>query len=1071
MQQHEREALSALRLTWAPTADDLWHSQGALHVPGLHERAMSDVLAAFDDAAREADSSPLGVVVRGPAGSGKTHLLGQVRERVQTSGGFFFLVELLDATSFWQSARAGILESLGRPGAERETQLKDLLWELASIAHISRANRRAVIGDDDLTPEILSDFVTALHKARRQTVKRAHHTLRALVLLGAADLDLQDIGEAFLVGNVGTLGATEGADRELGAWGLPAPTLTPQESVRDISRLVALAGPAVLALDQIDTLLAQSIERTSTRTSDRTSDRTEDPGPAGPDNRDLEHVAHGLMSVRQTMRRTVSVVACLPAAWEAIENRATASVHDRFRTTALLQGLPTPDVGRAILERRFSATYSAVGFSAPYASWPILPSAFDDATQYTPRQLLKRADTHIRRCLERDTVEELSRLTGEVAEPHEPGYEGQGRTDTGELDRRFLEYRNRAVTAAALDPDGEDTTMPGLLSAALEAWISELGEAEQTVWPDPPPGQRVVLHARLRQSLDASTDDERHWAFRAIASGNAIAVQNRIRKALEATGLNPERRTLFLLRNTPWPRGAKTAAMIEEFTAAGGRVLPMSDDDIRTMTALRDLIDDNHPDLPGWLRRRRPAHGIDLLRAALGGVVGDTPDAANAASEQIEMVSPEPPTVPHPVAAPAVVIEHSPTAVTLGVDATGGQPVSVDLAALRKHTAIFAGSGSGKTVLIRRLVEECALRGVSSIVLDPNNDLSRLGSRWPELPPGWNPADDERGDEYFANTEVVVWTPRRATGRPLSFQPLPDFASVLDDDDEFSDAVESAVAALEARALIAGNTAKANRSRAVLREALRYYGASRSVTLSGFIDLLGDLPDDVSALGNARTLAAELGQNLRAATVNDPLFGGAGTAADPGVLLAPSPGYRARVSVISMVGLTSEQQREGFVNQLQMALFAWIKRNPAGNRPLGGLLVMDEAQNFAPSTHTTASTHSTLALSSQARKYGLGLVFATQSPRGLHNHIPGNSATQFYGLLNSPAQIAVAREMARVKGGLVPDISRLRSGQFYLALEGNAFHKIQTPWCLSHHPPSPPTTDEVLALAQQREPA
>ncbi|WP_158168657.1 helicase HerA domain-containing protein [Mycolicibacterium smegmatis] len=1066
MQQHEREALSALRLTWAPTADDLWHSQGALHVPGLHERAMTDVLAAFDDAARETDSSPLGVVVRGPAGSGKTHLLGQVRERVQTAGGFFFLVELLDATSFWQSARAGILESLGRPGGERETQLKDLLWELASIAHISRANRRAIIGDDDLTAEILTDFVTALHKARRQTVKRAHHTLRALVLLGAADLDLQDIGEAFLVGNVGTLGATDGSEAELAAWGLPVPTLTPQESVRDISRLVALAGPAVLALDQIDTLLAQSIERTADRVSDENSE------PASLDNRDLEHVAHGLMSVRQTMRRTVSVVACLPAAWEAIENRATASVHDRFRTTALLQGLPTPDIGRAILERRFSATYSAVGFSAPYPSWPILPSAFDDATQYTPRQLLKRADAHVRHCLEHDTVEELTRLTGEVDTTHGPGHAGGTRTDTSELDRRFAEYRSRAVTAAALDPDGEDTTMPGLLSAALEAWITELGEVEQTFWPDPPPGQRVVLHARLRQSLDAATDDERHWAFRAVASGNAIAVQNRIRKALEATGLNPERRTLFLLRNTPWPRGAKTAAMIDEFTAAGGRVLPMSDDDIRTMTALRDLIDDNHPDLPGWLRRRRPAHAIDLLRAALGDVAGEAPDLeATDPRMPIELPSAGSEFAPPPDPAPAVAIEHSPTAITLGVDATGAQPVSVDLAALRKHTAIFAGSGSGKTVLIRRLVEECALRGVSSIVLDPNNDLSRLGSRWPESPPGWNPADDERSDEYFANTEVVVWTPRRATGRPLAFQPLPDFASVLDDDDEFSDAVESAVAALEPRALIVGNTAKANRSRAVLREALRYYGASRSVTLSGFIDLLGDLPDDVSALGNARALAAELGQNLRAATVNDPLFGGAGTAADPGVLLTPSAGYRARVSVISMVGLTNEQQREGFVNQLQMALFAWIKRNPAGNRPLGGLLVMDEAQNFAPSSHTTASTHSTLALSSQARKYGLGLVFATQSPRGLHNHIPGNSATQFYGLLNSPAQIAVAREMARVKGGLVPDISRLRSGQFYLALEGNAFHKIQTPWCLSHHPPSPPTTDEVLRLAQQREPA
>jgi hypothetical protein len=1055
MELQHREALSALRLTWAPTADDLWHSQGALHVGGLHDRPMADVMAAFGDAQREADSSPLGVVVRGPAGSGKTHLLGQVREQIQLAGGYFFLVELLDAAGFWQSARSGILESLGRPGGERDTQLKDLLWELSSVAHISRANRRAIIGDDELTPEILSDFVNALHKARRETVRRTHHTVRALVLLAAGDLELQDIGEAYLTGN-----DSSGRD-ERAVWGLPAPTLTAQESVRDISRIVALAGPAVLALDQIDTLLAQTVERTDTG-GDVPSPQQRKAAEAG--NRDLEHVAHGLMAIRQTMRRTVSVVACLPAAWEAIEDRATATVHDRFRTTALLQGLPTPDVGRAILERRFTASYRAVGFTPPYPSWPILPSAFDDATQYTPRQLLKRADAHVRRCLERDTVEELARLTGEVVEAHERSNGDAPRGDTGELDRRFAEYRRRAVPAAALDPDGEDTTMPGLLTAALEAWITERGEAEQSFRPDPPPGSRVVLHARLRQSLDASTDDERHWAFRAIASGNAVAVLNRIRKACEATGLSSERtdrRRLFLLRNTAWPNGAKTAAMLDEFEAAGGKVLPLSDDDLRTMTALRDLIDDNHPDLPEWLRQRRPGHGIAVLRTALGDQAGEAPPPMPAPE-----ATPSPP-IAASLEAPPVPVEHSPTAITLGVDAVSGQGVSVDLAALRKHTAIFAGSGSGKTVLIRRLVEECALRGVSSIVLDPNNDLSRLGSRWPEPPPGWNPADDERAEDYFDNTEVVVWTPRRANGRPLSFQPLPDFASVLDDEDEFGDAVESAVAALEPRALISGNTAKATQSRAVLREALRYYGAQRSVTLSGFLDLLSHLPLEVSKLGEARKLAAALSQNLRAAIVNDPLFGGAGTAVDPGALLTPSPGYRARVSVISMVGLTSEQQREGFVNQLQMALFAWIKRNPAGDRPLGGLLVMDEAQNFAPSSHTTACTHSTLALSSQARKYGLGLVFATQAPRGLHNHIPGNATTQFYGLLNSPAQIAVAREMARVKGGLVPDISKLRSGNFYLALEGDAFHKIRTPWCLSYHPQSPPTSDEVLELAQR----
>jgi hypothetical protein len=37
-------------------------------------------------------------------------------------------------------------------------------------------------------------------------------------------------------------------------------------------------------------------------------------------------------------------------------------------------------------------------------------------------------------------------------------------------------------------------------------------------------------------------------------------------------------------------------------------------------------------------------------------------------------------------------------------------------------------------------------------------------------------------------------------------------------------------------------------------------------------------------------------------------------------------------------------------------------------------------------------------------------------------------AGQFYGLLNSPAQIDAARELAKAKGGDVPDIGRLSAG-------------------------------------------
>jgi hypothetical protein len=125
---------------------------------------------------------------------------------------------------------------------------------------------------------------------------------------------------------------------------------------------------------------------------------------------------------------------------------------------------------------------------------------------------------------------------------------------------------------------------------------------------------------------------------------------------------------------------------------------------------------------------------------------------------------------------------------------------------------------------------------------------------------------------------------------------------------------------------------------------------------------------------------------------------------------------------------------------------------------------MDEAQDLAPSTGTTACTVSTLRLVTQARKYGLGLLFATQAPRGLHNWIPTNCTTQLYGLLNHPTQIAAARELAKAKGGDIPNIGSLGRGQFYFATERRAFREIRAPMCLSHH--SGPLTEEP-ALASR----
>ncbi|MFI2662469.1 helicase HerA domain-containing protein [Micromonospora carbonacea] len=1086
MDEAERTALAALRFDWAPVPDDVWRPL-PFHVEGLHVPVVREVLAGVGEAAANPHGSPLGLVVQGQRGSGKTHLLGVVRQRVQEAGGYFFLVGLLDAGSFWDNVLAALLDGLARPvPGSPETQLKLLLRRLSALVGAPRTARRAVMGDTELTRPALDAFLTGLGDHDRHAARTCQETARALALAASEDISHRDLAENYF------LSGEEVVAGERAAWGMRRAPRPAQQIVQDLSWLLALTGPSVVAIDQVDTLIAQlAIE------SDPAVVGAAAMSPA--QSLMLARMADGLMSLRQATRRTLTVLACIPNSWTIIRSTAADTVADRFRETPVLRRIDDADLARAIIEKRFTVRYGEVGYAPPYPSWPVSPRAFAEAEAFTPRQLLIEIDRHIRGCLAAGEVREMTTL-GEpaAAEPRAPRPAAPVTATAEEMDRydvRFAELRAAADVATPLGRATEDEAMPPLLAAGLTAWILERGDAGAAFSVDPPPSTDPPLHARLRLTLDERTEDQAHWCFRAISDdhhGNAALA--RLRKASVAAALDTgsAKRTLFLLRNRGWSTSAATRKAVAAFTAAGGQTIGVGEEDLRILSALRVMLAEATMDFQGWLVDRRPTRDLKFLQHALADVDRWTADAEPPPGPAAGPATPIPtgpiPTVAAPTApaqatpaqgtpaqgtpvqaapAPAAAVPAEP-AFVVGHGYGDDAPVPLALEALRKHTTIFAGSGSGKTVLIRRIVEECALAGVSAIVLDPNNDLARLGEEWPEPPAGWRPGDAARAKDYLAYTDVVVWTPRRNSGRPLSFQPLPDFTGVRDDPDEFGEAVEAAVAALAPRAMVTGRATRAHLGLAVLRKAVEHYGRRGGSRLRGLVDTLADLPDGIIDLDDADKIGLSLAQNLTAAMVNDPLFGGEGTPMDPGVLLTPAPGRRARVSVVSLVGLPSDDVRQSFVNQLQMALFAWIKRNPAGDRPLLGLLVMDEAQTFAPSGAMTACTQSTLALAAQARKYGLGLVFATQAPKGLHNRIPGNAATQLYGLMNSPIQIEAAREMARAKGGDVPDISRLTVGEFYLAAEGAAPRKIRTPLSLTHHPRSPLTVEEVLGRARAR---
>ncbi|GIE40596.1 ATP-binding protein [Actinoplanes lobatus] len=1047
----QRRALTALRrLDWAPTPEDVWTAL-EIHLDELNGEAGAAVLQAFDDADSSRLTSPLGLVIEGRHGTGKTHLLRWAREKVQFRRGYFFLMGMADGRTFWPTIVQTYLRGLRRSGAYRHSQLSVFLERLSERAEIPMALRQQVGGRKPLTPDTLDAFVAKLRTTDPETGRECRHTLRALVLLASTDADLADLGEAWL------LGLPDLEPAELSAWGLPRTGKSAQDTAVEISRLIALTGPSMLAVDQIDVIFAQSA-------SGAASDLAADLG-------------NGLMDLREKLARTVTVVACLPTSWERITQRALVSVSGRFRRETSLERLPSRETAESLIAARFAPFFDVVEFKPPYYTWPILPEAFDRARDHTPRSLIQRADEHVRHCLAMDEVIPLADLDERYETFAPPVAAG----DLARLGERLAQLRAGADVAAALAPQTEDAEMSRLLEAGLRTWAVEQGDGSGRFTVQPVEQGNPSAHAWLCETLDAEIEDEAHWYLRGLSHTHHRAVQARLARLRGLAELNPavSKRRAVLIRNGPWPTGPVSAKVRKEFLDLGGIITGVSPDDLRTFAALAVLLEENDPALPEFLRAGRPAGNTTLLTEIFGPPSGDgagrpgpapTGPPTTAAPTTAAPTTAAPTTAAPTTAAPTTAVPVDEPAggpgIQVGTVAESGSPVSLTLESLRKHSVIFAGSGSGKTVLIRRLVEECALHGVSAIVLDPNNDLARLGDAWPEQPESWRDGDAERARAYLDGTDVVVWTPRRESGRPLVLRPLPDFGAVLDEPDEFALALDAAVATLAPRARMAANTAKADRGRAVLRKALEHFGRTGGGRLADFVDLLTDLPDEVTSLGRARELAADMAETLKAAMVNDPLLGGSGTPLDPGALFTPAPGRRARVSVISLIGLPGDEQRQSFVNQLQMALFSWVKRHPAGDRPLGGLFVMDEAQTFAPSGGTTACTESTLALASQARKYGLGLIFATQAPKGIHNRIVGNAATQFFGFLNSPTQIAAAKEVAQAKGSAVLDISRLRTGQFYAVTEGRPFRKVSTAMCLTYHPPSALTTEEVLQRAR-----
>ena len=387
----------------------------------------------------------------------------------------------------------------------------------------------------------------------------------------------------------------------------------------------------------------------------------------------------------------------------------------------------------------------------------------------------------------------------------------------------------------------------------------------------------------------------------------------------------------------------------------------------------------------------------------------------------------------------------------MDINKTKDELLLYDSKDLVTHAVCVGMTGSGKTGLCISLIEEAAIDGVPSILIDPKGDLTNLLLTFPNLAgkdflPWINPDDAQQKGltpEIYADQQAAMWknglaswgqdgariqrlrdaadvliyTPGSNAGIPISI--LKSFAApppaILEDGDLLRDRIGTTVTSLLGLVGIEADPVQ-SREHILLSTildtswrqgqdldlaALIQQVQKPPVTKIGVLDLESFYPSKdrfglVLALNN---LLASPGFNTWLQ----------GTPLDINQILY-TPAGKPRVAIFSISHL-SDPERMFFVSLLMNQVLGWM-RSQSGTTSLRAIVYMDEIFGFLPPTANPPSKLPMLTLLKQARAFGVGMVLATQNPVDLDYKALSNAGTWFIGRLQTE------RDKARLLDGL-----------------------------------------------------
>ncbi len=397
----------------------------------------------------------------------------------------------------------------------------------------------------------------------------------------------------------------------------------------------------------------------------------------------------------------------------------------------------------------------------------------------------------------------------------------------------------------------------------------------------------------------------------------------------------------------------------------------------------------------------------------------------------------------------------------LGNERKTKKPVELPIEALHRHLMALGASGSGKTVLCKCLMEEAIRHDIPVVIVDPQGDISSLALKGDLEEMENHGIPFTMQEEYFEKARISIFTPASNKGIPISVNPL-DFPSKDTPHEEAVLALDMTATSLVSflgydLSSDAGKGAKAYLFTLIehmwrKEETIRDMGHMTEIVLNPPLEIT-----DVVASFVTKSEPREIARKLRFLTVGTPsLMFQKGVQIDIDMFMDKSDG-KVPLNIIYLNTLSSTNDKQFFLATLLRELYCWMLKNPSEDIQL--LFYVDEIAPYIPPYPRNPPPKEAYSfLFKQARKYGVGLVAATQNITDIDYKALAQVNTWCLGRMMTRQDIARVKQIIQSidpshSEAVLQKLPSLRTGEF-LILSPDVYDDVvnfQVRWLVTDH--------------------